>query len=73
MQSEGILTYSNGDQYVGEFKDDKPHGKGILKFSNGKQNVGIWANGEYLPDICDGMGLPRGTSEYKQCIIKLME
>ena len=27
----GTYTYANGDKYVGEWKDGKPHGQGLPK------------------------------------------
>ena len=32
---EKTHTYPDGSQYVGEFKDGKPHGYGTLTFNNG--------------------------------------
>ena len=40
----GTYTFSNGDKYVGEFKDDKFHGKGTYTFANGNKYVGEWKN-----------------------------
>ena len=30
MNGVGIYTWSNGDQYIGEYLNDKKHGNGIL-------------------------------------------
>ena len=40
------IGYSNGDYYVGETKDGKPHGLGVYIWSNGNMWYGNWMNGE---------------------------
>ncbi len=40
----GIDTMANGDQYVGEFKDNKYSGKGVWTWPNGNKYVGEFAN-----------------------------
>ena len=47
----GTMVWSNGDQYVGEWKDGKFHGVGTLTWSNGIKYAGDWKNG-----IEDGIG-----------------
>lgn len=37
-------NYSNGDVYVGQMKDGKPHGKGKYTWSNGDFYEGDWVN-----------------------------
>mgnify|MGYP000321352981 CR=1 FL=1 len=38
----GKLTFSNGEFYSGEFKQDKPHGKGF--FGGKKESLhGVWS------------------------------
>lgn len=39
-------NYSNGDVYVGQMKDGKPHGKGKYTWSNGDFYEGDWVNGK---------------------------
>ncbi len=41
----GAFTFSNGDRYVGEFRNDKPGGLGSYTFSNRDQYVGEFADG----------------------------
>jgi len=36
----GTYIYTNGDKYVGEFKDNKKHGQGTVTFTNGEKYVG---------------------------------
>jgi hypothetical protein len=44
-----IYTYKNGDQYVGEFKDWRFHGKGKKSFANGRVPLeGLWEEGEFV-------------------------
>ena len=70
---QGTYTFANGDKYVGEFKDDKRHGQGTYTWADGKKESGYWMNSEFLPDICEGMGLSKGTSEFGQCVLKLID
>ena len=30
-------------------------------------------NNEYVPNICEDMGLSKGTSEFGQCVLKLID
>ena len=36
----GTYTYSNGDKYVGEWKNDSKYGQGTYTYSNGTKYVG---------------------------------
>ena len=72
-QGRGIFTTVNGDKYVGEFKDNKRHGQGTYTFPDGAKDSGYWMNGEFVPDICEGMGLSEDTSEFGQCVLKLID
>ncbi|MBV6341629.1 DUF1566 domain-containing protein [Candidatus Magnetobacterium casense] len=47
----GTFSYSNGDKYVGQWKDYKHHGKGIYTFSDGSVLSGIWSNGKLVTEI----------------------
>ena len=44
---QGTFTYSGGDKYVGEFKDNKYHGEGTYTFSNGDKYVGEFKDSKY--------------------------
>ena len=44
----GTYTYADGRQYVGGWKDDKPHGQGTLTFADGRQYVGEFKDGEVV-------------------------
>ena len=37
----------NGNEYIGEWKGGKKHGKGALTFPNGSKYVGGFKNGSY--------------------------
>ena len=52
---QGTYTSSNGDKYVGEYKDGKKHGQGTFTFANGDKYVGEYKDGKR-----DG----QGTSTY---------
>ena len=64
---KGKYTYDNGDVYVGDFKDSRPHGKGTYTFKNGDKNSGEWKQGKMhgfgIEEIGDG-GIYKG--EYKE-------
>ncbi|MEN9341970.1 MAG: hypothetical protein RIQ54_226, partial [Candidatus Parcubacteria bacterium] len=47
----GILTFENGDRYVGEFKDNKRNGQGTYTWPDGSKYAG-----EYKDNIKDGQG-----------------
>lgn len=42
----GRFEYHSGTVYVGEWKNDKPHGPGRLVFKNGSTLEGSWKDGE---------------------------
>jgi hypothetical protein len=42
---KGKVQYSNGDIYVGEFKDDCRHGKGkFISYEEGEEMDGQWVD-----------------------------
>ena len=51
VNGQGTMEWSNGDKYVGEWKDGKIHGVGTLTWSDGTKYAGNWKNG-----IEDGTG-----------------
>ena len=42
----GTYTYTNGENYVGNWEDGKRHGQGIMTYNDGRVVDGIWANNE---------------------------
>ena len=71
---QGTLTFANGDEYVGGWKDNKVHGQGTYTFSDGERRiVGYFMNGEYIPEICEGMGLVKGTESFGNCVNNLID
>ncbi len=70
---QGTFTWADGEKYVGEFKDDTRHGQGTYTFANGKRLVGYFMNDEYIPDICEGMGLVKGTESFGNCVNNLID
>ena len=46
MNGQGTITWSDGKNYVGEFKDGKYHGQGTYTWSDGRKYVGEFKNGE---------------------------
>ena len=69
----GTYTFATGDKYVGEWKDEKYHGQGTYTFVDGRKETGYYMDGNFLPDICEGMGLSKGTSEFGKCVLKLID
>jgi len=55
---QGTLTITNGDQYVGEFKNGMPNGKGTMTRLNGDKYVGEWKDG--LPHVRGTMTFSNG-------------
>jgi len=43
----GTYTHSDGDKYVGEWRDDKFNGQGTLTFPNGEKYVGEFKDNKY--------------------------
>ena len=70
---QGTSMYVNGDKYVGEWKDDKKDGLGTYTWADGSSDTGYYLNGQFVPDICEDMGLKKGSSEFGQCVLKLMD
>lgn len=40
------MLYFNGDQYKGEWKNNKKEGRGIMIYANGEKFEGKWENDE---------------------------
>lgn len=60
FNGEGTLTYPDNEvatkiDYVGEWKDDEPHGTGIMRYKNGRVYNGLWKNGIEHPLFVDGV------------------
>ena len=72
LNGKGTYTFADGSKYVGEFKDGKYHGQGTFTYASGKKEVGYYINNEYVPEICEGMGLIKGTESFGGCILKLI-
>ena len=68
----GTETFDNGN-YVGEWKDNKMHGLGTYTYASGKRDEGYYMKDKYVPDICEGMGLSKGSSGFEQCVLKLID
>ena len=70
---QGTYTFSDGDKYVGEFKDSLYHGQGTYTYVSGTILRGYFMKDEYVPDICSGMGLTKGSQSFGQCVLKLID
>tara|TARA_B110000305_G_C18876252_1_gene375433 strand:+ start:38 stop:508 length:471 start_codon:yes stop_codon:yes gene_type:complete len=72
FHGQGTYTFAEGDKYVGEFKDGKKHGQATYTYADGEKDTGYYLNGEYIPYTCEAMGLVKGSSEFGQCVITLI-
>ena len=43
---EATYTWTDGENYVGENKDDQRHGQGTYTYANGRKEVGEFKNGK---------------------------
>jgi len=60
QNGQGIITYPNGEKYVGELKDGKFHGKGTITYPDGSIYVG-----EFKDDKKNGQGTFTFPDGYK--------
>ena len=67
------ISFRDGEKYVGEVKNGKPHGQGIYTYADGTSKTGIWRNGEPISDACKEKGLGLNTKAYGKCILKLVD
>ena len=73
MHGQGSYSDVGGDKYVGEWKDNKYHGLGTYTWTDGTSDTGYWLKGKFIPDICEDMGLTKGSDGFSQCVLKLMD
>ena len=73
QHGQGTYTFADGRKYVGEFKEDKLHGQGTYTYANGTLARGYYMNDQYVPSICQDMGLTKGTEAFGQCVLKLID
>jgi len=43
----GVMKYTEGDVYQGEWRDDMQHGKGEIVYSDGDKYIGQFQNGNF--------------------------
>lgn len=48
MHGKGILTFSDGRKYIGNFEEDKMEGLGHFRWPDGREFEGSWSGG--LPE-----------------------
>jgi len=46
IHGQGSFTFANGDNYLGEFKNDKRDGYGVYTNAKGDKYEGEWRNGK---------------------------
>ena len=59
-------------EYVGEFKNNIMHGRGTIKFNNIIFREGYFMNGDHVSDLCENMGLKKGSDPFGQCVVSLI-
>ena len=52
MNGEGVMKYSNGNEYSGSWKDNYKNGKGVFTFTNGDKYSGSYEN-----SVANGQGI----------------
>ena len=70
---QGAYYHASGAKFVGEYKDGKKNGLGTYTWADGTSETGYYLNDEFVPDICEDMGLKKGSTEFGQCVLKLMD
>jgi hypothetical protein len=60
VNGRGTFNYDNGDQYSGENKDNKKHGKGIFTFGPKSE----WAGDQYIGEHEDNKRHGQGTYNF---------
>ena len=62
----GSYIFDNQDKYVGEWKNDKPHGQGTYTYSNGKIEEGTWKEGI----LVKAQTIQKTVKTYKEYIMR---
>ena len=60
-------------EYVGEFKNNIMHGQGTIKFNNITFRKGYFMNGDHVSDLCEDMGLTKGSDPFGNCVLELIK
>ena len=67
MHGQGTFTYSNGDIYEGELKDNKMHGQGTFTYAHGDKYEGGYNYGKFHGQgtitLADGTIIKKGLWE----------
>ncbi|XP_035770375.1 MORN repeat-containing protein 4-like [Neolamprologus brichardi] len=69
--TRGSFTYSNGEEYHGEWKEGLRHGLGQLTFSDGTCYTGQFENG--LFNGCGVLVFPDGSSQFPPYLFALIK
>ena len=70
---QGTVTFASGNKYTGDWKEDMRNGLGTNTWANGSSNTGYWINDNFVPGICEEMGLTKGSDAFGNCVLKLMD
>ena len=69
----GVMTFDDGTNYIGYFRNGLFHGQGEMNFTNGLKRNGLWYSNQYVPTLCTDNGFTKGTDSHGQCILKYMD
>jgi len=51
VNGEGTFRYNSGNEYVGEWQNDKRHGQGTYTWADGDKEVGSYRKNKYLGEL----------------------
>ena len=49
------------------------YGQGTFTYANGVEERGYHMNDEFVPTICENMGLTKGSDAFGNCILELIK
>ncbi len=53
MHGQGTYSFSNGDEYIGNFQNGLRNGQGVYVKISGEKLTGIWKNNQFINEDND--------------------